>query len=68
MPQFSQSLGFDLPDTLACNRERLAHFFECVIVAVIQTKAHPDDFFLAWGERLQHGCHLFPEIEVDGRV
>ena len=68
MPQFSQGLGFDLPDTFACNRERLAHFLERVIVSVIQAKAHPDDFFLTWVKRLQHGRHLFPEIEVDGRV
>ena len=68
MSQLSQGFGFDLPDTFACNRERLAHFFERVIIAVIQPKAHPDNFFLARGKRLLHGRHLFPEIEVDGRV
>ena len=68
MTQFSQRFGFNLADPFACDVEHLAHFFERVIIPVVQTEAHPDDFFLALGKRLQHGRHLFPEIEADGRV
>ena len=68
MAQFSQGLGFDLPDAFAGNGEGLTNFLERVIVAVVQAKAHPDDFFLARRERLQHGRHLLPKIEIDGRV
>ena len=68
MAQFSQGLGFDLPDAFACNGEGLTHFLERVIVTVIQAKAHSNDFFLARRKRLQHGRHLLPKIEIDGRV
>src|SRR5713101_669551 len=68
MAQFSQHLGFDLANAFASNREGLAHFLERVIGAVVQSKTHPDDSFLAWRERLQHGRHLFLQVAVDGRV
>src|SRR6266849_8546231 len=68
MTQFSQHLGFDLADAFASNREDLPHFFERMIGAVIQAKTHADDSFLARRERLQHGGHLFLQIEIDGRV
>ena len=43
MPQLSQRLGLDLPDAFASNCERLAYFFERVLAAVFQPKAHLDD-------------------------
>ena len=33
--------------------ERLAHFRERVLAAVLQPEAHLDDLFLMWGEGLQ---------------
>jgi hypothetical protein len=47
MPQFPQGLGFDLADALARDGEVLAHFFEGVLAAILQSEAHLDDFFLA---------------------
>ena len=54
MAQLAKRLGFDLADALACDGERLAHFFERVLGAVLQPEAHLDDLFLARRERLQH--------------
>ena len=54
MTQLAQRFRFDLADALARDRERLADFFERVLAAVVQTKAHLDDFFLARRQRLQH--------------
>ncbi len=48
--QFTERLGFNLPDALAGDGEVLAHFFKRVLAAVLQTKTHLDDFFFAWGE------------------
>src|ERR1700679_4312418 len=31
MPQFSERLGFNLPDTFACDRKRLPDFFQGVL-------------------------------------
>src|SRR5229473_7058078 len=54
VPQLAQGLGFDLADTFAGEGERLAHFLERVLAAVLQAEAHLDDLFLAWGEHLQY--------------
>jgi len=45
---------FDLADTFAGEGERLAHFLERVLAAVLHPEAHLDDLFLAWGEGLQY--------------
>ena len=50
--QLAQSVGFDLADALPGKVERAAHFPECVLDTIIQTKAHLDDLFLPPGERL----------------
>jgi len=44
----------DLADTFAGEGERLAHFLERVLAAVLHPEAHLDDLFLAWGEGLQY--------------
>src|SRR5581483_9040778 len=65
MPQLAQCLGFYLPDTFAGYRKRLADFFERVLAAVFQTKAHLDDFLLARRERAQHLRSLVFQVDVD---
>jgi hypothetical protein len=37
MPQFPQRLGFDLADPFAGSGERLSHFFQIVLAAVLKT-------------------------------
>jgi hypothetical protein len=59
VPQLAQGLGFDLADRFAGEGERLAHFLERVLAAVLQPEAHLDDLFLAGGERLQY-CGQLP--------
>src|SRR5216683_2720434 len=68
VPQFAQRFRFDLPDAFARDRERLADFFERVLAAVVQAKAHLDDFFLARRQRLQHRRRLFLQIQIDDRI
>jgi hypothetical protein len=51
--QLAQRFVFDLANALAGDGERLAHFFERVLVAIVQAEAHLDDLFLARGEGLQ---------------
>src|SRR6185369_5869021 len=53
MSQFPQRLRFDLANAFACDRERLADFFERMLAAVFETKAHLDDFFFARCQRAQ---------------
>src|SRR5215469_15213377 len=47
MAKLAQGLGFDLADTLAGDRERLADLFQGMLGAVFQTKPHLDDFLFA---------------------
>src|ERR1700730_8858086 len=54
VPQLAQGLGFDLADTFAGEGERLAHFLERVLAAVLHPEAHLDDLFLGGGERLHY--------------
>src|SRR6059058_5173105 len=65
MPQFPQRFGFNLPDTLASHGERLPDFFQRVLAAVFQTKAHLDDPFLARRQRAQHLRSLVFQVDVD---
>ena len=65
MPQLSQRLGFDLPDAFSGYCERLAYFFERVLAAVFQPKAHLDDLLLARCQRTQHLRGLVFEVDVD---
>src|SRR5215472_11201509 len=65
MPQFPQGFRFDLADTLAGYGKMLADFFERMLAAVLQAKAHLDDLFLARTERLQHLGGLLAQVEVD---
>src|SRR5215470_7563403 len=52
MAQLAQSFGFDLPDALAGDGKVLTHFFERVLAAVVEAKAHFDDLLFARSERL----------------
>ncbi len=51
--ELAQRLGFDLADTFTGEGERLAHFGERVLAAVLQPEAHLGDLFLTRGEGLQ---------------
>src|SRR5437016_14048195 len=68
MPQFPQRFGFNLPDTLASHGERLAYFFQRVLAAVFQPKAHLDDPFLARRQRAQNLRSLVFQVDVDHRL
>src|ERR1700678_2114775 len=68
MPQLAQRLRFDLPNTFAGDRKRLADFLESVLAAIIQTKPHLDNFLFARRQRLQHRRSLFLQAEVDHRI
>ena len=65
MTQFSQSFGFDLPDTLARDSEVLADFFEGVFAAILQAEAHLDYLFFTRAESLQDLSGLLAQIEID---
>src|SRR5579862_3254236 len=65
MPQFPQRLRFDLPDTFASDRERLADLFERVLGTVFQPKAHLDDLLFARRKRAQNLSCLVLEIDID---
>src|SRR5215510_11741794 len=67
MTQLAQRLRLDLPDAFARDREALAHFFERVLAAVADAKAHLDHFFLARRQRLQHRFGLFLQVQIDHR-
>ena len=54
MPQLPQRLGLDLPYTFACDRERLAYFFQSVLAAVFETEPHLDDLLFARGQGAEH--------------
>src|SRR6266853_2282339 len=68
MPQLAQRFCFNLPYAFARDRERLPDFLERVLAAVVQTKPHLNDFFLARRQRLQHRRSLFLQIEVNHRI
>src|SRR5208337_4599313 len=68
MAEFSQHDRFDLADALASNGEGPADLLESAFAVVVQAKPHPNNCFLARRERLQHQCHAFLEVKVDGRV
>src|SRR5882757_9851031 len=68
MAQLAQRFCFNLPYAFARDRERLPDFLERVLAAIVQTKPHFDDFFLARRQRLQHRRSLFLQIEVNHRI
>src|SRR5215472_15843217 len=65
MAQLAQGLGFDLADTLAGDRERLADLFERMLGAVFQTKPHLDYFLFARSQRPEDLCGLVFQVHVD---
>src|SRR5262249_23022233 len=65
MAQLAESFGFDLANTLARNREVLADFLESMLAAILETKAHLNNLFLARRQGLQDLRCLLAEIQVD---
>src|SRR5581483_1754063 len=65
MTQFSQRLGFNLPDAFTGNRERLADFFQGMLAAIFKTEPHLDDLLFARSERAQHLRSLVFQVDVD---
>src|ERR1700730_3244852 len=68
MLQLSQRLGFDLPDSLARDRELLAYFFQRVILVHSDAKAHAQPPFFAWGDRGEHARRDVAQFRLDGGV
>src|SRR5664280_1665544 len=67
MTQLAQRLGLNLADAFARDCERLAHFLERVLGAVLQAEAHFDHLLLAGRERAQHLRRLLLKVDVDHR-
>ena len=65
MTELAQRFGFDLPNALASDGERLSDFFERVLGAVFESETHLDDFLLARSEGAQHMRRLLLEVHVD---
>src|SRR5579859_439171 len=65
MAQLAQRLGLDLPDALTSHGERLAHFFQGVLAAIFQAKAHLDDLLFARGQGTQNVSGLLLEVHID---
>src|SRR5205807_4388988 len=61
MPQLAQRLRFDLADALACDIERAANLFECVLGAVADAEAHLENLLLARCERAKNFVRLLFE-------
>ena len=59
MAHFAERLGFNLPNTLACDFELAAHFFQRAAVAVHQTKALFEHLAFAFGQGLEDVADLF---------
>src|SRR5208282_1081741 len=68
MAQLSQGLGLDLTYALPGDGERLAHLLQRQFIAVLQTKTHLNDSFLARRKRLQHGGQMFLQVEMNGSI
>ena len=62
MTQLPERFGFDLADAFARYCERPAHFFEGVLGAVFEAKAHLDYLFFVrcqlYGARAGRSSHL----------
>src|ERR1700751_2390529 len=65
LTQLPQSLGFNLANSLARNRELLPNLFKCVISFLSNPKAHPQNLLFARGQSSQHLTGLLPEIPLD---
>src|ERR1700722_12636618 len=66
MAELAQNFGFDLADAFASDGEGASDFFEGVLAAVIEAKAHLDNGFLTRGESLEHRRHSFFQVQFDG--
>ena len=59
MSEFSQSLGFDLSDTLTGDLELLTYFFKCAGSSVFQTESQLKYLLLTVGKCIQYLYQLF---------
>src|SRR5712692_9062472 len=62
MPQFSQSLRFDLPDSFSRHGEPLADFLERVLTLFANPEAQAQDLLLLGAERRERALHLVRQI------
>src|SRR5208282_954712 len=65
MAEFAEGFGFDLADAFAGDREALPDFFQSVLAAVFEAKAHFDDFLFARRQRAQDLSSLVLEVHID---
>jgi len=66
--QFTQGLGFNLPDALTGDRKILPDFFQSVLGIETDPKPFSEDFFLAAGQRAQHFQGLVFQVLFDDGV
>src|ERR1700733_1191376 len=67
MPQLTQRLGFDLPDSLAGDLEALTYFFQSVLGTIFEAETHLDHTLLARGQGTQHLRGIFLQVHADHR-
>lgn len=63
--KLAKGFGLDLANALSCHGEVLAHLFERVLTAILQTKSHFHDFFFTGTQRFQDLGRLLAQIEID---
>ena len=62
MLELAERLAFDLANPLTRKRELTADLLERVVGIQADTKAHPEDAFLAWRECRQHRVGWQPRL------
>ena len=66
MTQLTDSLVFDLADTLTGNAENLTHFLQSVGAAVVHTKTHTQHICLTLGEGVQNFLQSLCQQSIGG--
>src|SRR5262249_41944708 len=65
MPQFPQSLGFDLTDAFTSDGKVLTNFFQSMFGTVLEAKTHLDDALFARREGVQDLLGHFFQVDID---
>src|SRR2546422_7946345 len=65
MPQFPQSLGFDLADAFASDGKVLTDFFQSMFGSVLEAETHLDDALFARREGVQDLLGHFFQVDID---
>src|SRR5438876_11085657 len=65
MPQFPQSLGFDLADAFASDGKVLTDFFQSMFGSVLEAETQLDDALFARREGVQDLLGHFFQVDID---